>query len=247
MRNGAGLRILFIVLPIIALIIVLGIPSIRNSIINRFRRPLKQMEAKKTTSLSKRLEEKVERIIEEKIPEKELETQLGESLDFVVRREEPFRVRGENLSVSEILQSSGMEEAKENIYYGVKVIQSGDYVWNIHYQILKEFFHKEGIELPSQADKPDERGYSSGVGKILKYDEKKAYIYNIKTKRLKSGDINLIYPGEEILFFSMKDIFFHLRGKDLSFLDSLHFDGDHLYIVHSDGSKEIITQDEASF
>lgn len=242
-RDRAGLRIILIVLVIIALVIIFGMPSLRDTIIDRVRLVLQQTGIVKTAPISKRVEEKVERIVEEKMSEEELKTQLGESLDHVVRKEEPFRVRGRELSVAEILRSAGVEEATGNIYYGVKVIKAGDYVWLIHHEILREFFRKEGVELPPLADKPDERGYSSGVGKILKYDEKKAYVYNIKTNRLRSGDINLIYPGEEIVFFSMKDVFSHLKGKELSFLDRLHFDGQHLYIIHSDGSKEIITPD----
>ena len=240
-RDWQGVRIFGIVLLIVALIIILGMPSLRDSIVDRFGLPFKKTQVKKTVPPSKRVEEKVERIMREKMPGEELKTQVGESLDHVVRRQEPFQVGGRSLSIAEIFQSAGIEEANQDTYYGVKVIQPGDYVWGIHYEILREFFRKEGIELPPEADKPNERGHSSGLGKILKYDETKAYIYNIGTKRLRSGDINLIYPGEEILFFSMKDIFAHLRGKDLSFLDRLYFDGDHLYIVHSDGSKEIIT------
>jgi len=242
-RNWAGFRIFFIILLIIALVIIIGIPSIRNTVISRFWIPLKQAVVKKTMPPSKKIEEKVEKIMREEIPAKELKTQLEESLDHVVTREEKFQVKGEHLSLAEIFRSAGIKEGEGDILYGIKEIKAGDDVWTIHYKILRKFFQKEGITLPPQADKPNERGYSSGAGKILKYDEKKAYIYNIKSKRLRSGDINLIYPGEDILFFSMKDVFSHLRGKDLSFLDRLYFDGDHLYMVHPDGSKELITQD----
>jgi hypothetical protein len=242
-RDWAGLRIVSIVLLIIALIIIIGVPTIRKTLFDRIWLPFKQAIVKKTVPPSKKIEEKIEKIMREKMPAKELETQLKESLDHVVTKEESFQVKGERLSIAEILRSAGIKEAQGDLLYGVKVIQAGDDVWSIHYKVLREFFKKEGIALPPQADKPNGRGYSSGTGKILKYDEKKAYIYNIQNKRLRSGDIHLIYPGEEILFFSMKDVFSHLRGKDFSFLNRLYFDGDNLYIVHSDGSKELLTQD----
>ena len=241
--NRAGLRILLIVFAIIVLVIIIGMPSLRDSIINRVSSQFRKPEVTETAAPpSERVEKKVEQITQEKMPEKELRTEVGKTLDHVVNREEPFQVKETKLSIGEIFRSQSTQEVAVDIYYGVKLVEEGDSIWGIHYDIMREFFQNEGVELPPRADQPNSRGYSSGLGKILKYDEKKAYVYNIATKRLRSGDINVIYPGEEIVFFSMKDLFSHLRGKDLSFLDHLYFDGQHLYIVHPDGSKELLTQ-----
>jgi hypothetical protein len=205
-----------------------------------------QAENQPQQTTSARVGKKVARIVEQKMPAPELKMETGASLDHVVTREEQFRVEGKTLSVDNILRAADVREVDANMYYGIRLIRPGDHVWGIHYEILREFFRNEGIALPQGADQPDARGWSSGAGKILKYDEKKAYVYNLQTNKLRSGDINVIYPGEEILIVSMKDVFAHLKGRDLSILNRLHFDGTHLYIVRSNGHMDRITEEHAT-
>jgi hypothetical protein len=114
--------------------------------------------------------------------------------------------------------------------YGIYVVQRGDNVWNIHFKLLKEHFAARGIKLPPTADKPDPRGTSSGIGRILKFSEKEVYIYNFFERRL-SADIDLIYPLSKIVVYNMRRITSILDQIDPRQLGSLRFDGTTLWFT----------------
>jgi len=59
------------------------------------------------------------------------------------------------------------------------VVKPGDNIWNIHFNILKEYYSHKNILVSSKADEPINMGQSSGVGKILKFSETMVIIYNL--------------------------------------------------------------------
>ena len=85
------------------------------------------------------------------------------------------------------------------------------------------------MDLARSADEPDRKGYSSGVGKLLKFSENMVYIYNVKEKDF-SQDLNLIEPNSKIVVYKMDQVFQLLEQIDYRHIDQLQFDGDTLWI-----------------
>ncbi|MBU4184653.1 MAG: hypothetical protein KKC23_00315, partial [Proteobacteria bacterium] len=104
-----------------------------------------------------------------------------------------------------------------------------DNIWNIHFNFLKDYFDHKGIALSPLADEPDRRGFSSGVGKILKFSEKIVTIYNIKERKI-AVDINLIYPLSKVVVYNMDRIFALLDRIDYNNANRIQFDGETLWI-----------------
>ncbi|SMC24821.1 hypothetical protein SAMN02746041_02099 [Desulfacinum hydrothermale DSM 13146] len=91
-------------------------------------------------------------------------------------------------------------------YYGVRLVRPGENLWNIHYQILREYFARRDVHLPPWADEPAPNGRSSGVGRILKFLEKIVYVYDVRRNRLVT-DLNRLYPNDLVVFFKISDVF----------------------------------------
>jgi hypothetical protein len=72
-------------------------------------------------------------------------------------------------------------------------------------------------------------GYSSGVGKLLKFSENIVYIYNVKEKDF-SQDLNLIEPHSKIIVYKMDRVFELLEQIDFGNINRIRFDGDTLWI-----------------
>lgn len=113
--------------------------------------------------------------------------------------------------------------------YGIYIVRPGDNIWNIHFKFLKEYFANRQVALAPASDEPDPRGFSSGVGKILKFSENMVYIYNLKEKRL-DVDLNLLKPLSKIVIFNMGEVFRLLDPIDYGRVSRIRFDGETLWI-----------------
>ncbi len=123
----------------------------------------------------------------------------------------------------QVMPSDGVEA------YGVYVVRPGDNIWNIHFLFLRDYFARKGITLSPRSDEPDPRGYSSGVGKILKFSEKMVYIYNIRQHKL-DVNLNLIHPRSKIVVFNMAEALSLLDQIDYRNVKHIRFDGETLWI-----------------
>jgi len=113
--------------------------------------------------------------------------------------------------------------------YGIYIVRPGDNIWNIHFQFLKENFASKGILLSPIADEPNERGVSSGVGKILKFAEGMVYIYNLRERQL-SDNVNIIQPMTKIIVFNMAKAIDLIKKIDQNDIKRIHYDGETLWL-----------------
>lgn len=113
--------------------------------------------------------------------------------------------------------------------YGIYVVRPGDNIWNIHFRFLKEYFAHRQIALAPMSDEPTGRGFSSGIGRILKFSENMVYIYNLKERRL-DVDLDLLQPLSKIVIFNMGEVLKLLDPIDYRKVDSIRFDGETLWI-----------------
>jgi hypothetical protein len=113
--------------------------------------------------------------------------------------------------------------------FGIHVVRPGDNIWNIHFQFLREYFGGRNIRIAPAADEPDDRGLSSGVGKILKFSETMVHIYNLRERRVE-GDLDLIHPESKIVVFNLSEAFDLLSRIDRQNIRRLRFDGETLWI-----------------
>jgi len=168
---------------------------------------------------------------------------LDKSLDMIVKADESIKLGNITVSMKGIIDQVRLEQGeileeeigkkktpeKKLATFGIYVVQPGDNIWNIHFRLLKEYFDKKGVHLSPLADEPDERGYSSGVGKILKFSENMVHIYNIKERRLDT-DLNLIQPLSKIVIYNMERIFALLDRIDYKLINRIEFDGETLWL-----------------
>ena len=142
--------------------------------------------------------------------------------------DEPF---AKHVSRFSFLQDKKPQK-KEIQYLGIRVVTPNSTIWDIHFSVLKEYFEQKGIVLSSSADEPNEKGFSSGVGKILKFSEKLVNIYNIKKRRFEN-DIHTLTPKTIIVIYNMNRIFSLLNQIDYSEVQRIEFDGESLWIPSS--------------
>ena len=112
--------------------------------------------------------------------------------------------------------------------YGIYIVRKNDNIWNIHFQFLKEYFQHRNITLSPSSDEPNHRGFSSGVGKILKFSENMVHIYNLREKKLDT-DLSLIQPESKIVIFNLSQVFSLLQQIDLTNVQQIRFDGETLW------------------
>ena len=113
--------------------------------------------------------------------------------------------------------------------YGIYVVQPGDNIWNIHFNILKEFYEYQGIFVSSEADEPVALGKSSGVGKILKFYETMVIIYNLIDQKVDSN-IDLLEPLSKIVVYNMDEVFSLLQEINYENIARIQFDGKTIWI-----------------
>ncbi len=166
---------------------------------------------------------------------------VKDSLDMIVKEGESIKVGDQMISVKEISDSiqareGGITEKDltaaargESGAYGIHVVQPGDNIWNIHFKLLKAYLASKNIVLPDASDEPDRSGYSSGIGKVLKFSENMVYIYNIQDRKL-VADINLIMPLTKIVIYRMDRVFELLDQVDVRNAGRIRFDGENIWI-----------------
>ena len=169
---------------------------------------------------------------------------IKNSFDMIVKSNENFTIGDNHISMKNILKKAFAEQGEvfeEKIEtsgaispqriktYGIHVVQPGDNIWNIHFNILKEFYEHEGINVSPKADEPVDQGMSSGVGKILKFSETMVIIYNLVDKKVVSN-INLLEPLSKIIIYNMDEVFSLLLEVSYDNIDRIQFDGKTIWI-----------------
>ncbi|MBF0226900.1 MAG: hypothetical protein HQK76_15750 [Desulfobacterales bacterium] len=167
---------------------------------------------------------------------------INKAIDIVAKPNELFQVGEFNVPINEILDAIHLkkEELVEKDIngnfisdsteeYGIYIVQPQSNIWNIHFELLKEYFKNKGIELPSFADEPLKGGYSSGIGKVLKFSENTVFIYNVKEHKLEE-DISQLEPFTKIIIYNMHTIFSFLNQLSYEDLNKLQFDGKTIWI-----------------
>lgn len=169
---------------------------------------------------------------------------IKKSLDMIVNSDESFKVGGVLISMRDILEKAFIKEGEvfeEKIdasgavrpqkikEFGIYVVQPGDNIWNIHFNILKEYYEHQGINLSPRADEPVDQGMSSGVGKILKFSETMVIIYNLIDKKVDSN-IDLLEPLSKIVVYNMDEVFSLLQEFSYDNIDRIQFDGKTIWI-----------------
>lgn len=169
---------------------------------------------------------------------------FNKSLDMIVNSDESFKVGDVQIPLRDILEKasfnqgkvfeekieeSGAVQPEKIIKFGIYVVQPGDNIWNIHFNILKEFYENQGITISPNADEPINRGMSSGVGKILKFSETMVIIYNFIERKIVSN-IELLEPLSKIIIYNMDEIFSLLQEINYENLDRIQFDGKSIWV-----------------
>ncbi len=169
---------------------------------------------------------------------------LNKSIDMIVNSDEIVTIGGVQVSVSDILKQAFLKDGEvfeEKIEhsgevrpqkikeYGIYVIQAGDNIWNIHFNILKEFYDHKDIDVSPEADEPGTQGLSSGVGKILKFSETIVIIYNLIEKKVDTN-IDLLEPLSKIVVYNMDEVFSLLTEINYNNIDRIQFDGKTIWI-----------------
>lgn len=167
---------------------------------------------------------------------------VDKSIDMIVRPDESIKVGKETvrmqkildeirLKLGEILETDlvGETTPEEQHAFGIHVVQPDENIWDIHFNLLSDYYDRKGINLSPLADEPDRLGYSSGVGKILKFSENLVHIYNLKERTLDT-DLHLIYPLSKIVVYNMGRVFALLDSIDYGDVNRIEFDGETLWL-----------------
>ena len=171
---------------------------------------------------------------------------VEKSIDLLLKADESLKIGGNVVSMEDILDHIKIkrgdiveDDLKEKALketggkgegiYGIHVVQPGDNIWNIHFMFLKDFFEKRGIALSPLSDEATAAGYSSGVGKILKFSENMVYVYNVREHKL-DLNLDLIQPLSKIIVFDMGRVFALLDQIDYKNVNRIQFDGETLWI-----------------
>ena len=167
---------------------------------------------------------------------------VEDSVDMVVKSDESIKVGKEIVQMKKIADEIRLEQGEiletdlatgirkeEPEEFGIHVVQPDENIWDIHFNLLKDYFDGKGIEVSPLADEPDKRGYSSGVGKILKFSENLVYIYNVRERKLEPN-LDLIYPLSKIVIYNMGSVFGLLDRINYDDVKRIHFDGETLWL-----------------
>ena len=167
---------------------------------------------------------------------------VDKSIDMIVRPDESIKVGKETvrmqkildevrLKLGEILETDLADETKPKGQhtFGIHVVQPGENIWDIHFNLLSDYYDRKGISLSPLSDEPDRLGFSSGVGKILKFSENLVHIYNLKERTLDT-DLHLIYPLSKMVVYNMGRVFALLDSLDYRDVNRIEFDGETLWL-----------------
>lgn len=187
--------------------------------------------------------DKQDKATAEKMAQRKEQLGLKKGVQGVVTEEETIKVGQNKVPMSRIaakirssrhqvkeesLDGAGPQTNKASILYGVRVVKPGDNLWNIHFNVLREYFAKRGIKLTRKSDEPNARGVSSGIGRILKYAERMVFIYSCRTDTL-CQNLNVIHPNDKVVIFNMTEIENVLAKLGKEHIKDVHFDGTNLY------------------
>jgi hypothetical protein len=170
---------------------------------------------------------------------------VEESIDLVLKADEALKLGNTTVSMAEILSHIRLQRGdviEEDLHekaleddtgnaevYGIHVVKPNDNIWNIHFRFLKDYFQKRGITLSPRSDEATATGYSSGVGKILKFSENMVYVYNVRDRSL-DVDLDQIHPLSKVIVFDMGRVFALLEQIDYENVNRIQFDGETLWI-----------------
>jgi len=176
--------------------------------------------------------------------ERKAELGVNQGIDIIAKPDESLKIGDTTVPMQEILDeirlkqgdiienNSNSDGTGNHLYqgvYGIYVVQPGDNIWNIHFRFLKGYFNRKGLSLSPLSDEPDIAGFSSGVGKVLKFSENIVYIYNLKQKKL-DVNLNLILPLNKIIIYNMDQVLALLDQIEYSKVSHIQFDGETLWI-----------------
>jgi hypothetical protein len=188
---------------------------------------------------------------------------LRESVDHIVRRDEPFEIGGKKITIGEILgappavipyieeseigpkvrrpipSGSPSPLAQSQGYYGVRHVRPAENVWSIHHAMIREYFARRGIILPKDADMPAPDGRSSGIGKLLKFIEGAVYVYNLDQRRFEK-DLGSIQPYSIVVFFKISDFFAALDGLQPRDLASIRYVSNSLRLERNRETRDLL-------
>lgn len=201
-------------------------------------------------------------------PERKEAFGLKNSVDFIVRNDEPFEVAGEKLTIDELqhrlrpdsnrehvmrpisevdvgssirkpIAAGKSDDAKSSSYYAVRVVKPGENLWNIHFAIIQEYLSRRHIILAAKSDEPEPDGQSSGIGRLLKFIEGVVFVYNVHQNRIET-DLNLIHPYEIVVFFKISDLFAALDQLQPEDLQRLRFVSNYLQVQRPGSTADLL-------
>ena len=160
---------------------------------------------------------------------------VSKSLDAVLRSDETIKIGNKEVSIAELERKLVVEQRGEVIdkpldkkpritAWGVYMVRPGENLWDIHFRLLREYMSSRGVKLAENADNPTPNGYSTGVGKVLKFAEHMVGVFNMKTRHMDSN-LNLLEPGAKIVVYNLSEIFEQLAKIDPHDLSGVMYDG----------------------
>ena len=173
---------------------------------------------------------------------RKMEYGVDSGVDMIAKPEETLKVGDSVVPMKEILDkirlnqrqiteadlAAPLDQGASDVY-GIHVVRPGDSIWNIHFNLLKGYFHQKGIPLSRWSDEPLRTGKSSGVGRILKFSEAMVSIYNVKERKLET-DLNLLQPLTKIAVFNIGQALDLFKQIDYRQVDRVRFDGKNLWV-----------------
>ena len=166
---------------------------------------------------------------------------INKGVDIIVKSDETLKIGDTKVPMQEIIDQIEMEQGsivEKDVTgdsteiegdYGIYIVQAGDNIWNIHFRFLKDHLEHKGVSIAPLADEPNQAGFSSGVGKLLKFSENMVYIYNLRERKL-DFNLNLIHPLSKIVVYNMAQVFALLNQIDYEHVNRIEFDGDTIWI-----------------
>jgi len=189
-----------------------------------------------------KIEEKTDKALTALMEERKAPYGVEKSLDMIVRPDESIKVGKETVSMQKLLDEVRLREGeiletdladetrtKEQNAFGIHVVRPDENIWDIHFNLLRDYYDHKGIHLSPLADEPDRLGYSTGVGKILKFSENLVYIYNVRERKVDT-DLHIIQPLSKIVVYNMGRVFALLDRIDYKDVNRIEFDGETLWL-----------------
>ena len=189
-----------------------------------------------------KLKEKSDKTLTALMEERKAPYGVGKSIDMIVRPDESIKVGEETVRMQKLLDEVRLKQGeiletdlvaetkpKEHDAFGIHVVQPGENIWDIHFNLLKDYYDHKGLHISPLADEPDRLGRSTGVGKILKFSENLVHIYNLRERTIDS-DLHLIYPLSKIVVYNMGRVFALLDRIDYKDVNRIEFDGETLWL-----------------